>query len=103
MEGRRQLESRYNAAVAANARGEGASIPELTESKIYQDAVRLSTERKAKLRDDIRWINRYKPRNRTPELLVRYTEEYDGVKKIDKRIEDLKSKKQTLKRTWPRS
>ncbi|MBO0201356.1 hypothetical protein, partial [Vibrio alginolyticus] len=38
MEARRQLESRYNAAVAANARGEGASIPEITESKIYQDA-----------------------------------------------------------------
>ena len=31
-------------------------------------------------------------------MLVRYTEEYDGVKKIDKRIEDLKSKKHTFEK-----
>ena len=58
MESRRNLESRYNAAVAANARGEGATIPELTENKIYQDAVRIATERKAKLQDDIRAVDK---------------------------------------------
>ena len=58
MEARRQLEGRYNAAVQANDRGEGASIPELATSTIYQDAVRLSTERKAKLQDDIRSIEK---------------------------------------------
>jgi uncharacterized protein involved in exopolysaccharide biosynthesis len=100
MEGRRQLESRYNAAVAANARGEGASIPELTESKIYQDAVRISTERKGKLQDDIRALEKQIQTAETEraELLVRYTEEYGEVKKIDKRIEDLKSKKQIFEK-----
>ena len=100
MEGRRQLESQYNAAVAANARGEGASIPQLTESKIYQDAVRLSTERKGKLQDDIRALDKQIQASETEraELLVKYTEEYDGVKKVDKRIEDLKNKKQTFEK-----
>ena len=99
-EGRRQLESQYNAAVAANARGEGASIPQLTESKIYQDAVRISTERKGKLQDDIRALDKQIQSSETEraELLVKYTEEYDGVKKIDKRIEDLKNKKQTFEK-----
>ncbi len=58
METRRQLEGRYSAAVQANNRGEGSSIPELTESKIYQDAVRLSIERKSKLQEDIRNIEK---------------------------------------------
>ena len=100
MEGRRQLESRYNAAVSANARGEGTSIPELTESKIYQDAVRLSTERKAKLQDDIRALEKQIQTAQTEraELLVKYTEEYDGVKKINKRIEDLTGKKNTFEK-----
>jgi uncharacterized protein involved in exopolysaccharide biosynthesis len=100
MEGRRELESRYNAAVAANARGEGASIPELTESKIYQDAVRLSTERKTKLQDDIRALEKQIQAAETElaELLVRYTEEYEGVKKVKKRIEDLTGKKQRFEK-----
>ncbi len=93
MESRRQLEGRYNAAVQANNRGEGASIPELTESKIYQDAVRQSTERKAKLQDDIRNIEKQIQAAETEraELLVKYTEEYAEVKKKDKRIEELKA------------
>ena len=100
MEGRRALESQYNAAVSANARGEGASIPQLTESKIYQDAVRLSTERKAKLQDDIRSLDKQIQASETEraELLVKYTDEYDGVKKVDKRIEDLKNKKHTFEK-----
>lgn len=54
MENRRQLEARYNAAVQANARGEAVNIPDIADSKIYQDAVRLNRERRAKLQDDIR-------------------------------------------------
>lgn len=98
MESRRQLESRYNAAVAANARGEGASIPELTESKIYQDAVRLSTERKSKLQDDIRGLDKQIQNAETEkaELLVRYTEEYSEVKKMDERIASLKAAKEKM-------
>lgn len=98
METRRQLESRYNAAASANARGEGASIPELTDSKIYQDAVRLSIERKAKLQDDIRGIEKQIQAAETEkaELLVRYTEEFPEVKKIDERIASLRSNKEKM-------
>ena len=100
MENRRQLESQYNAASAASARGEGASIPQLTESKIYQDAVRLSTERKAKLQDDIRGIEKQIQGAETDksELLVRYTEEFDAVKKINERIVSLQAAKQKMEK-----
>jgi len=93
MESRRQLEGRYNAAVAANARGEGSSIPELTESRIYQDAVRLNAERRSKLQDDIRTIDKQIQAAETEraELLVRYTEEFAEVKKKDERIAALKA------------
>lgn len=91
MEARRNLESRYNAAVAANSRGEGSSIQELTESRIYQEAVRLATERKAKLQDDIRNIDKQVQAAETDlsELLVKYTEEHDDVKKKRERIQTL--------------
>ncbi|MGD9563196.1 MAG: GumC family protein [Pyrinomonadaceae bacterium] len=96
MEERRQLEGRYNAAVAANNRGEGASIPELTESKIYQEAVRLATERKAKLQDDIRSIDKQVQAAETElaELRVKYTEEYVEVQKKLERIQALKDARQ---------
>lgn len=98
MEERRNLEGRYNTALAANARGEGSSIPELNASPIYQDAVRQSTERKAKLQDDIRAIDKQIQAAETEraELLVKYTEEYPDVKKMDERIAALKASKVSM-------
>ncbi len=103
MESRRQLEGRYNAAVAANERGEGSSIPELTESKIYQEAVRLATERKAKLQDDIRNLDKQIQTAETEkaELLVKYTDEYSEVQKKNERIASLKANKEKLERETP--
>ncbi|HMQ03218.1 MAG TPA: polysaccharide biosynthesis tyrosine autokinase [Pyrinomonadaceae bacterium] len=100
IEDRRQLEGRYNAAVAANNRGEGRGIPELTESKIYQEAVRLATERRAKLQDDIRNIDKQIQAAETEraELLVRYTPEYSEVQKRDERITSLTAAKERLER-----
>ena len=100
MESRRQLEGRYNAAVAANSRGEGSSIPELTDSKIYQDAVRLSTERRLKLQDDIRNLEKQIQAAETEkaELLVKYTPEYPEVKKMDERIVSLKANRERMDR-----
>jgi succinoglycan biosynthesis transport protein ExoP len=100
METRRQLESRYNAAVTANSRGEGAAIPEITESKIYQDAVKFATERQAKLQDDIRAVDKQIQAAETEksELLVRYTEEFDGVKKVNERIQSLQAAKQKMEK-----
>lgn len=96
MESRRQLEGRYNAAVTASSRGEGMNIPDLYENKIFQDTIRLNTERKAKLQDDIRSIDRQIQQAETEkaELLVKYTPEYPEVQKKDERIAALKEAKE---------
>lgn len=95
METRRQLEGRYNAALAASSRGEGMNIPDLYENKIFQDTMRLNTERKAKLQDDIRSIDKQIQEAETnkAELLVKYTPEYPEVKKIEERINALRESK----------
>ncbi len=103
IEDRRQTEGRYNAAVAANSRGEGRSIPELTENPIYQDARRLSTERMAKLQEDIRNLDRQIQTAETEraELLVKYTDQYSEVQKKDERIASLKAAKERLEKETP--
>lgn len=99
-ENRRQLEGRYNAAVAANARGEGMNIPDLYENKIFQDTMRLNTERKAKLQDQIREIEReiQATEAEIAELLVKYTPEYSKVKEKQQRIVALKETKEKTDR-----
>lgn len=98
LEARRNLESRYNAAVTANARGEGASIPEIRDSAIYKDALNFANERKAKLQDDIRSTEKQIQSAQTErsELLVRYTEEFPEVKKLDERITSLTAAKTVM-------
>jgi capsular exopolysaccharide synthesis family protein len=96
MEGRRQLEARYNAALQASSRGEGMNIPDLYENKIFQDTMRLNTERKAKLQDQIRDIEKkiQDAEAERAELLVKYTPEYSKVKEVVERIGSLKATKQ---------
>jgi capsular exopolysaccharide synthesis family protein len=91
METRRQLESRYNAALAANARGEGMNIPDLYENKIFQDTMRLNTERKAKLQDQIRDIEKQiqEADAEKKSLAVKYTDEHPQIKGLTARIEAL--------------
>jgi polysaccharide biosynthesis transport protein len=95
---RLKIEARYNTAVAANNRGEGASIPDLTESKIYQDTIRLNTERKAKLQDEIRGIDKQIQDEETTlaALRTKYTDDYpkvlESLAKI-KNFEESKSKR----------
>jgi succinoglycan biosynthesis transport protein ExoP len=98
LEARRNLESRYNAAVAANNRGEGASIPEIRDSAIYGDAVKFANDRQAKLQDDIRNAEKQIQTAQTErsELLVRYTEEFPEVKKLDERIASLTAAKTAM-------
>ncbi|MCY7346341.1 MAG: polysaccharide biosynthesis tyrosine autokinase [Pyrinomonadaceae bacterium] len=93
---RRKIEARYNTAVRANARGEGASIPDLTDSTIYQQTVRLNTERKAKLQDTIREIDRQVSAAETEraQLRVTYTDEYFKIKEKDEQIAKLKETKE---------
>ena len=92
---KRDLEARYNAAVQANARGEGRNIQDLTESKIYQDTVRINEEKKAKLQDRIRDYEKQISDAETlkAELLVKYQPEYYKVKAIQAQIEKLKENK----------
>jgi polysaccharide biosynthesis transport protein len=95
MENRRQLEARYNAALQASSRGEGDKLPDLYENKIYQDAIRLNTERKAKLQDRIADIDKQikEAEAEKAELLVKYTPEYFKVKQVDERISSLETTK----------
>ena len=92
---RRKLEARYNAAQSANSRGEGMNIPDLYENKVFQDTMRLNTERKAKLQDQIRDIEKQikETEAEKAELLVKYTPEYFKVKQAEERIGSLQSTK----------
>ncbi|MFL6467053.1 MAG: GumC family protein [Pyrinomonadaceae bacterium] len=96
METRRQLEARLNAADAANRRGEAVNIPDIADSKVYQDTIRLNTERKAKLQDQIRDIEKQIQQTEVEksELLVKYTEAYPEVGKKDAKIASLKETKE---------
>lgn len=97
---KRELEARYNAAVQANARGEGKNIPDLTEQKIYQEQVRINAEKKAKLEERIRDYEKQISDAETAkaELLVKYTPEYPKVKTVQAQIEKLKENKQTAEK-----
>jgi capsular exopolysaccharide synthesis family protein len=93
MDDRRKLEARYNAAVTANNRGEGTSIPDLTESKVFQDMNRLNTERNNKLQERLRDIDKQVQdlEAERAELLAKYTSEYVKVKQVDEKIASLKA------------
>lgn len=95
MENRRQLEARYNAAVAASSRGEGANLPDLYENKIYQDTIRLNTERKAKLQDDIRALDKQiqdLEAKRSADA-TKWTDEHPEMKALIATIEEKKATK----------
>jgi capsular exopolysaccharide synthesis family protein len=96
MDERRKIEARYNTALQASNRGEGMNIPDISESKMVQDAVRLNTERKAKLQDQIRDIEKQIQDTETEkaELLVKYTPEYYKVKEKEQRIATLQATKE---------
>jgi polysaccharide biosynthesis transport protein len=94
MENRRQLEARYNAAVQANARGEGASISDITDNKIYQDAVRLNRERKGKLQDDIRAVQKQRQdlEAKYQSNSTKWTDEHPEMKALLAEINALKDR-----------
>ena len=98
MDDRRKLEARYNTAVQANSRGEIMNIPDISESKMVQDAVRLNTERKAKLQDQIRDIDKQIQDAQTEraELLVKYLPQYAPVKQNEEKIASLKAAKEKM-------
>ena len=100
MENRRMIETRYSLAVQAGNSGKGMSIPDIYENKVFQDTMRLNTERKAKLQDQIRDIDKQIQEAETEkaELLVKYTPEYYKVKEKEERIASLKTSRETTER-----
>jgi capsular exopolysaccharide synthesis family protein len=100
MDDRRKLEARYNAAVQANARGEGINIPDISDSKVFQDMNRLNTERKNKLQDQLREIDKQIQNldAEKAELLAKYTPEYIKVKQVDEKIASLKTTRTNTER-----
>ena len=100
MDDRRKIEARYNAAVQANSRGEGMNIPDLYENKVFQDTMRLNTERKAKLQDQIRdiekQINEAKVQKQADS--VTYTDENPKIKSLVAKIETLEATKEKTER-----
>jgi capsular exopolysaccharide synthesis family protein len=97
---RRKIEARYNAAITANARGEGSSIPDITGSEIYRDIKRQNTERKAKLQDAIREIDKQINAAATEreQLRVRYTDENPKVIEKDVQIAKLRETKDSTEK-----
>ncbi len=93
MESRRQLEARYNAALTASSRGEGMNIPDLYENKIYQDTIRLNTERKAKLHDDIRALEKQIQELEAKKKAdgTKWTDEHPEMKALIATIEEKKA------------
>jgi uncharacterized protein involved in exopolysaccharide biosynthesis len=100
MENRRQLETRYNLAVQAGSSGKGMSIPDIYENKVFVDTMRMNTERKAKLQDQIRDIDKQIQEAETEkaELLVKYTPEYYKVKEKEEKIVSLKANREKTER-----
>ena len=100
MESRRNLEARYNAAVAASTHGQGVNIPDIYENKNFQDAARLNTESRSRLRDQIRDIDKQirDAENLKAELLVRYTPTYIKVQEVSERIAALKASREKTER-----
>jgi polysaccharide biosynthesis transport protein len=81
IEDRRKLETRYEAALAANSKGQATSIPDIQDSKVYQDLIRLNTERKAKLQDQLREIDRQIQDAQTERSkdAIKYTDEHPAI------------------------
>ncbi len=92
---RRKIEADYQTAVKASERGQGAYMPALSESRIYQEMVRINTERKAKLQDTIRDIDKQisQAESEKAQLLVKYTPEYFAVKEKEEQIAKLNETK----------
>ncbi len=93
---RLKVEADYNTAVSANNRGEGDKMPSLTSNENYLRAVQQNNERKAKLQDQIRDIEKQigEAEVERSELLVNYTEQNPKIIKINEKIKSLTDNKQ---------
>lgn len=98
MENRRQLEARYTAAVQANSRGEAVNIPDIAGNPIYQKAVEQNRERKAKLQDDIRAVQKQRQdlEAKYQSNSTKWTDEHPEMKQLIAEINALKQRESTM-------
>ena len=99
LENRRQLEARYSAALQANSRGDAINIPDIADSKIFQDAVRINRERRAKLQDDIRTLEKQIQELRAQKEAnsTKWTEEHPEMRKLNAQIGALEHNVEAMK------
>ncbi|HVF46944.1 MAG TPA: polysaccharide biosynthesis tyrosine autokinase [Pyrinomonadaceae bacterium] len=92
---RRKLEARYNAAVQASNRNEGMNIPDLNQNPVFVETMRINTERKGKLQDTIREIDKQIQEQEALKRAdsVKYTDEHPNIKGYIAKIESLKDSK----------
>jgi succinoglycan biosynthesis transport protein ExoP len=92
LENRRQLEARYNAALQASNRGDAVNIPDISSNPIYIEAVKQNRERKAKLEDDIRAVQKQRNDLETKYQAnsTKWTDEHPEMKALLAQIESLK-------------
>ncbi len=98
MDDRRKIEASYGTAVNSN---DIATLPkELVNNQPLQDAQKLYREEKSRLRERLRNLDEEidKAEATRKELLVRYTEEYIEVKKINEKIKELKAARDRIKK-----
>jgi capsular exopolysaccharide synthesis family protein len=93
---RRKLEAKHDAAVRANSRGEGLTIPELSDNKIAENEMRLNIERKAKLQDQMRLIDKdiQDAEAKLSQLRAKYTDEMPENKSVISQIAKLEQIKE---------
>jgi capsular exopolysaccharide synthesis family protein len=98
MENRRQLEARYSAAIQANSRGEAVNIPDIAGNPIYQKAVEQNRERKAKLQDDIRAVQKQRQdlEAKYQSDSTKWTDEHPEMKALLAEINALKQRETTM-------
>jgi succinoglycan biosynthesis transport protein ExoP len=99
LENRRQLEARYSAALQANNRGDAVNIPDIVGNPIYVEAVKQNRERRAKLQDDIRTLEKQiqdldaqKQANAT-----KWTDDHPEMKKLNAQIGAMQQNVASLK------
>jgi len=99
LENRRQLEARYSAALQANSRGSAITIPDIVNNPLYVEAEKQNRERRAKLQDDIRTIEKQiqdleaqKQANAT-----KWTDDHPEMKKLNAQIGAMQQNVEVLK------
>jgi len=89
LENRRQLEARYTAALQASKRGDAINIPDIADNALFKEEVRINSERKGKLQDDIRSVEKQiqELEAKKQSNAVKWTDDHPEMKLLNAEIE----------------